>query len=76
MRCLDDMLAQTCEACHRPFETMQGLISHQSTSRKCAWYKKGKRRELLSDTEDSISSDDDVSESENEHCQEKTQDRQ
>ncbi|KAH9910941.1 uncharacterized protein B0H18DRAFT_962671 [Fomitopsis serialis] len=48
---LADLLGPTCDACNRPFDSMQGLISHQSTSRSCAWYKKGKLRELNRDEE-------------------------
>ncbi|EPS92972.1 hypothetical protein FOMPIDRAFT_1078370, partial [Fomitopsis schrenkii] len=44
-----------CGACGQPFRTVQGLMAHQSSSRKCAWYKKGKLRAIFddSDSEDS-----------------------
>ncbi|KAH9910451.1 uncharacterized protein B0H18DRAFT_963289 [Fomitopsis serialis] len=56
-RCLEDLFAQTCEACYGYFDTTQGLMAHQSTSRQCAWYKKGKLREIFVDSEDSGSED-------------------
>ncbi|KAH9913218.1 uncharacterized protein B0H18DRAFT_888730, partial [Fomitopsis serialis] len=48
-RCLEDLLAQTCRACDEEFDTMQGLMAHQSASRKCAWYKKGKLKAVFAD---------------------------
>ncbi|KAH9910771.1 uncharacterized protein B0H18DRAFT_894472, partial [Fomitopsis serialis] len=44
---LEALLAQTCAACDETFDTMQGLMAHQSTSRKCAWYKKGKLKAVF-----------------------------
>lgn len=41
-----DMENRTCPACSRIFNTAQGLMSHLSSSKKCAWYRKGKRRQL------------------------------
>ena len=41
-RTLAELLGQTCNACDKWFETMQGVMAHQSTGRKCTWYKKGK----------------------------------
>ena len=49
-RTLDELLGQTCDACDKWFETMQGLMSHQSTSTKCAWYKKGKLKAVFEPT--------------------------
>lgn len=46
-RTLDEMLAQTCEACGEWFGSMQGLMAHQSMSTKCAWYKKGKLKAVF-----------------------------
>lgn len=46
-RTLEDMLAQSCDACGEWFETMQGLMAHQSMSTKCSWYKKGKLRAVF-----------------------------
>ena len=46
-RSIDEVLADTCGACHKPFKTSQGLCAHQSTSKRCAWYKKGKLREVF-----------------------------
>ncbi|EPS97086.1 hypothetical protein FOMPIDRAFT_1129215, partial [Fomitopsis schrenkii] len=46
-RTLDELLGQTCEACDQWFETMQGLMAHQSMSRKCSWYKKGKLKAVF-----------------------------
>ncbi|KAH9916359.1 uncharacterized protein B0H18DRAFT_884862 [Fomitopsis serialis] len=54
-RGLEDLFAQTCEACYGYFDTTQGLMAHQSTSRQCRWYKKGKLREIFVDSEDSSS---------------------
>ena len=54
---MEDLFAQTCEACYGYFDTTQGLMAHQSTSRQCAWYKKGKLREIIVDSEDSGSED-------------------
>ena len=34
-RTLDELLGQTCNTCDKWFETMQGLMSHQSMSTKC-----------------------------------------
>lgn len=46
-RTLEELLGQTCDACGEWFETMQGLMSHQSMSTKCAWYKKGKLKAVF-----------------------------
>lgn len=46
-RTLDELLGQTCEACDQWFETMQGLMAHQSMSRKCSWYKRGKLKAVF-----------------------------
>ena len=35
------------EACDEWFDTMQGLMAHQSMSRKCSWYKKGKLKAVF-----------------------------
>lgn len=41
-----DIDNRTCPACSHTFKTAQGLNSHLSSSKKCAWYCKGKRRQL------------------------------
>ena len=46
-RSLEDILSTTCSACNEGFDTMQGLAAHQSMSKKCAWYKKGKLKEVF-----------------------------
>lgn len=46
-RSIEDLLDSTCGACHKSFDTMQGLSAHQSMSKKCSWYKKGKLREVF-----------------------------
>ncbi|KAH9911635.1 uncharacterized protein B0H18DRAFT_892300 [Fomitopsis serialis] len=46
-RSLEDIFATTCAACNRPFETVQGLSAHQTASQGCAWYKKGKLKEIF-----------------------------
>ncbi|KAH9910447.1 uncharacterized protein B0H18DRAFT_963296 [Fomitopsis serialis] len=56
-RSLEDLFTQTCEACYEYFDTTQGLTAHQSTSRKCAWYKKGKLRQIFNESDDSSSED-------------------
>ncbi|KAH9924485.1 uncharacterized protein B0H18DRAFT_877763 [Fomitopsis serialis] len=61
-RGLANLFAQTCEACYGYFDTTQGLMAHQSTSRQCRWYKKGKLREIFVDSEDSSSEDEAVRE--------------
>ena len=43
-RTLDELLGQTCNACDKWFET------NQSTSTKCAWYKKGKLKAVFEPT--------------------------
>ncbi|KAH9913048.1 uncharacterized protein B0H18DRAFT_888958 [Fomitopsis serialis] len=57
-RSLEEILSTTCAACNRPFDTVQGLSAHQTTSQGCAWYKKGKLKEVfafdISDDEDDI----------------------
>ncbi|KAH9913392.1 uncharacterized protein B0H18DRAFT_960389 [Fomitopsis serialis] len=55
-----NLFAQTCEACYGYFDTTQGLMAHQSTSRQCRWYKKGKLREIFVDSKDSSSEDEAV----------------
>ncbi|TFY51511.1 hypothetical protein EVJ58_g10526, partial [Rhodofomes roseus] len=58
-RSLEDILGTTCAACNHIFKTVQGLTSHQSTSRKCAWYKKGKLKQVFDfDDSDSDSEED------------------
>ncbi|TFY53298.1 hypothetical protein EVJ58_g9528, partial [Rhodofomes roseus] len=58
-RSLEDILGTTCAACNHTFKTVQGLTSHQSTSRKCAWYKKGKLKQVFDfDDSDSDSEED------------------
>ncbi|KAH9914850.1 uncharacterized protein B0H18DRAFT_959588 [Fomitopsis serialis] len=37
---------RTCPACDKEFHTSQGLMAHLSSARLCAWYRKGKNREL------------------------------
>ncbi|KAI0734795.1 hypothetical protein C8Q72DRAFT_914560 [Fomitopsis betulina] len=44
---LEELLAQTCNTCNEWFETMQGLMAHQSMSKKCSWYKKGKLKAIF-----------------------------
>ena len=44
---LEELLAQTCNVCNEWFETMQGLMAHQSMSKKCSWYKKGKLKAIF-----------------------------
>ena len=46
-RTIEELLADTCEACHKTFKTHQGLCAHQSMSQGCAWYKKGKLRDVF-----------------------------
>lgn len=46
-RTIDQLLSDTCGACHRTFRTTQGLSAHQSMSKSCAWYKKGKLKEIF-----------------------------
>ena len=46
-RTLDEVLVLTCGACDEVFDTMQGLMAHQSMSRKCSWYKKGKLKAVF-----------------------------
>ncbi|KAH9913390.1 uncharacterized protein B0H18DRAFT_837744, partial [Fomitopsis serialis] len=36
-----------CGACHETFRTSQGLCAHQTMSKKCSWYKKGKLKEIF-----------------------------
>ena len=46
--CLEDLLKKdTCGACGRGFLTTQGLSAHQSMSKTCTWYKKGKLKEMF-----------------------------
>ncbi|KII89509.1 hypothetical protein PLICRDRAFT_29724 [Plicaturopsis crispa FD-325 SS-3] len=42
----DELNNRTCPACATPFKTTKGMHSHLMTAKRCAWYKKGKRREL------------------------------
>ncbi|KAH9933849.1 uncharacterized protein B0H18DRAFT_870424 [Fomitopsis serialis] len=46
-RTFDELLGDTCGACHQPFRTTQGLCAHQTMSKKCSWYKKGKLKEIF-----------------------------
>lgn len=46
-RTIEQLLADTCGACHRTFRTTQGLSAHQSMSQTCSWYKKGKLKEMF-----------------------------
>lgn len=46
-RTIEDLLEDTCGACHKTFKTLQGLSAHLSMSKTCAWYKKGKLREVF-----------------------------
>ena len=48
---------ECCDACGNWFETVQGLMTHQSNSKKCAWYKKGKIKAIY-DPIDYTSSED------------------
>lgn len=53
---LEALQEQTCPACDHFFQTMQGLMAHQSASSRCSWYKKGKLKAIYvesdSDSED------------------------
>ena len=40
VQCFNPVLGEVCEACGNWFETVQGVMTHQSNSKKCAWYKK------------------------------------
>ena len=51
-RSIEDLLGNICGACHKSFATTQGLCAHQSMSQLCAWYKKGKLKEIFEDTGD------------------------
>lgn len=46
----------TCEAdgCDRRFKTLRGMHSHLSTARSCAWYLKGKLKEMVDDVEELV----------------------
>ena len=46
-RTFDELLGNTCGACHQPFRTTQGLCAHQTMSQKCSWYKKGKLKAIF-----------------------------
>lgn len=46
-RTLEQLLADTCGACGRSFRTTQGLSAHQTMSKMCAWYKKGKLKQIF-----------------------------
>ena len=46
-RTIEELLGDTCGACHETFRTTQGLSAHQTMSKKCAWYKKGKLKEIF-----------------------------
>ncbi|KAH9911752.1 uncharacterized protein B0H18DRAFT_891825 [Fomitopsis serialis] len=66
-RSLQDLIAQTCEACNGGFDSMQGLMAHQSMSKQCAWYKKGKLKAIYVDDssdESSSSSNEDLDDAE------------
>lgn len=45
-------LGDVCGACGKWFETIQGVMAHQSNSRGCAWYKKGKLKDVFSPPEE------------------------
>lgn len=54
-KCFNPLLGEVCEACGDWFQTIQGVMTHQSNSKKCAWYKKGKLKaiyEPLSDEDE------------------------
>ncbi|KAH9905082.1 uncharacterized protein B0H18DRAFT_1132217 [Fomitopsis serialis] len=57
-RTFEELLNDTCGACHQPFKTTQGLCAHQSMSKKCSWYKKGKLKALFAVEDERL--DDDV----------------
>ena len=46
-RTIEQLLSDTCGACPRTFRTTQGLCAHQSMSASCAWYKKGKIKQIF-----------------------------
>ena len=46
-RTLEQLLADTCDACNKTFRTTQGLTAHQSMSEACSWYKKGKLKQIF-----------------------------
>ncbi|EGO04541.1 hypothetical protein SERLA73DRAFT_157688 [Serpula lacrymans var. lacrymans S7.3] len=46
---LPSMVDRTCPACGKLLKTPQGVMAHLSMSAMCAWYRKGKRRELEAD---------------------------
>ena len=52
------VLGEVCEACGNWFETVQGVMTHQSNSKKCAWYKKGKLRAFYRPIEEEDSAED------------------
>lgn len=53
-RCLrlEDLEGRTCGACGETFRAMQGVMAHQTSSRRCAWYKKGKLRAIYDNSND------------------------
>lgn len=44
---IEELLNDTCGTCQKGFKTTQGLGAHQTMSKKCSWYKKGKLREMF-----------------------------
>ena len=50
--CANPWEGEYCPACEGWFVTVQGLMTHLSTSSKCAWYKKGKNKETYIPLED------------------------
>lgn len=57
-QCFNPVLGEVCEACGSWFETVQGVMTHQSNSKKCAWYKKGKLRAFYRPIEEEDSAED------------------
>ncbi|KAI0728075.1 hypothetical protein C8Q72DRAFT_751927, partial [Fomitopsis betulina] len=50
-----------CNACNEWFEMMQGLMAHQSMSKKCSWYKKGKLKVIFEPSPEQQAKSEDVS---------------
>ncbi|TFK46455.1 hypothetical protein OE88DRAFT_1638237 [Heliocybe sulcata] len=46
MDILSQIASRTCPACYVCFNTIQGMHAHLSMSKKCAWYRKGKNRDM------------------------------
>lgn len=53
-RTIEEVLNDTCGACGKTFKTSQGLSAHQSMSKACAWYKKGKIKDIFDIQEDEV----------------------